>query len=262
MLDTIAWDIVYPCHELVETTWRILARHSDALLFISDFTRKRFDFRFPVAPHVLQSVALLSLDERDYTNPTVVGAPVEKYIFVIGNDYDHKAVAPTIDALGRAFPFDDLLCVGAALPGHENLRTVSSGNIPDNELDRMFASAWVVVFPSYYEGFGLPVLKALAYGRTVLVRESPLWHELAAQTRAEGRLATFRTTQELVELVGSLRGGRDIPTLKLGSGLQPGAVPPAWRDCAARIIEAVEKAERTASVQTWLDRECALAPFR
>ena len=42
------------------------------------------------------------------------------------------------------------------------------GYVPDDELSRLYASAFGFVFPSWHEGFGLPVLEALGYGTPVI----------------------------------------------------------------------------------------------
>lgn len=43
-----------------------------------------------------------------------------------------------------------------------------TGFVPDDTRDALLAHARLVVYPSYYEGFGLPVLEALAHGVPVL----------------------------------------------------------------------------------------------
>ena len=54
-------------------------------------------------------------------------------------------------------------------------------------MHRLYAAAKLVVFPSFYEGFGLPVVTALAYGRTLCARESPVLTEVAlSAARAAG----------------------------------------------------------------------------
>ena len=42
------------------------------------------------------------------------------------------------------------------------------GYVPDDELTRLYASARGFIFPSWHEGFGLPVLEALAQGTPVI----------------------------------------------------------------------------------------------
>jgi len=48
-------------------------------------------------------------------------------------------------------------------------RIALTGRIPTAELDALLAGAAVVAFPSAYEGFGIPVLEALAAGVPVVV---------------------------------------------------------------------------------------------
>lgn len=258
MLDTIGWDIVYQCNPEVEKAWSFIARHADGLAYISGFTRDRFRFRFPVDPGVSEAVTHLSLDPAEYLNPATTNLPEGEHLLVFGNHYEHKAVGPTLDLLSRAFPFQPLRAMGARSERSRNIAVLESGHLPEVEVDRLIATARVVVFPSWYEGFGLPVMKALAYGRPVVVRSSPLWRELAALTRASGRLVEFSVPQELVLAVGRLLAEAPVEVLSFGGSLGPGSAPPRWRDCARRLIELVERTVDRTDADRWLERERTL----
>ncbi|HTS82534.1 MAG TPA: glycosyltransferase [Myxococcaceae bacterium] len=257
MLDTIAWDIVYQCNPEVEKAWSFIAQHADGLLYISEFTRDRYRFRFPVSPAVAEEVIHLGLEPSEYRNPATTNLPGAGHILVFGNHYEHKAVAPTVDLLGRAFPFQPIRAMGARSESYRNIAVLESGHLPEVEVDRLIATARVVVFPSYYEGFGLPVMKALAYGRPVVVRSSPLWHELAALTRAPGRLVEFTLPQDLVLAVGRLLAETEVGALPFGGRLGD-APAPRWRDCARRLVALVERTVERTEWRRWSERERAL----
>jgi glycosyltransferase involved in cell wall biosynthesis len=46
------------------------------------------------------------------------------------------------------------------------------GYLSDDELDRLYAKAYAFVFPSFFEGFGLPVIEAMAKGTPVLCSDT------------------------------------------------------------------------------------------
>ena len=47
VLDTISWDVVYVAPANLDAAWQFLAASADSLLFISEFSRRRFCTRFP-----------------------------------------------------------------------------------------------------------------------------------------------------------------------------------------------------------------------
>ncbi len=54
------------------------------------------------------------------------------------------------------------------------------GEVTDEELARLYAGAVAVVYPSMYEGFGLPVLEAMQCGALVIASRVPALSEVAA----------------------------------------------------------------------------------
>jgi glycosyltransferase involved in cell wall biosynthesis len=219
MLDTINWDIGYSAPPQLEGTWQFLADHADALLFDSDFTRQRLVERFPTASTMPSLVTHLSFDPSEYVRTDAVNDPRrDEFILVIGNNLDHKDVRGTVDTLASAFPFRHITALGPADAASPFVTAHRSGELPELEIHRLYANAQFVVFPSFYEGFGFPVVTALAYGRTVLARRSALLEEVAAQCDCRGRLVVFERREELAELIGWLVHGEPVPEHPLGLG--------------------------------------------
>jgi glycosyltransferase involved in cell wall biosynthesis len=54
----------------------------------------------------------------------------------------------------------------------DNLHTVVTGYIKDNDLPLIYSNATCLIFPSFYEGFGLPPLEAMICGCPVLASNS------------------------------------------------------------------------------------------
>ncbi len=262
MLDTIAWDILFVAPRGLDTLWNFLSAHVDGILYISRYTRDRFATRFPLSRKTPGFVSYLSFDPDDYKIDTLEkGATQGDFILVAGNGYDHKNVGPTVDLLASAFPFQRIKALGLASHESSLVEPLASGRIPQNELDRLFAEAKAIVFPSFYEGFGFPVLKGLSNGRIVIARHSELLLEVASRYRGPGRLVAFRNRRELVDAIGRVLHNQELDEVALGTGAAEG-LPRGWRAIAAGVIEFIEERIDKAEQRRWLDRQDAITQMK
>jgi glycosyltransferase involved in cell wall biosynthesis len=257
MLDTIAWDIMYVSDQSLDSLWKFVARLSDVLFYDSQFTQGRFRARFSPQGLITECVTYLSFaaDEQVDEGSSL---PVSCDILLIGNEYDHKDLVRTLQVLADAFPFNKIVAIGANRSSAQNVTVMPSGNLEQSALHGLFASAGVIVFPSFYEGFGLPVVQGLAHGRTVIVRESELWHEIAGQLRLPGQMVPFHDLTSLIESVGRALGGLPLSTIPQGTALGENERPLRWKDCASRIIRALEQLLSNPDGKRWMEREEAL----
>jgi glycosyltransferase involved in cell wall biosynthesis len=255
MLDSIAWDIVYAASPDLETVWRAAAQQADGLIFISEFSRQRFLARFDLHARVRTTVCHLSVDPADYVLPSLeLAKPSASFWLVVGNAFDHKWVDPTVDVLAEHFPGHRIVALGST--GHDggSIVRLPSGSLEESEVQSLYARAAAVIFPSFYEGFGLPIVNALAYGRTVLARESTLLDELEALCKAPGRLIRFATNGELVERLSRIGSVSDIGNvcLERAHGDAFGWV------ASARELEAFVSGLVTSQASRWAARVDAL----
>ena len=258
ILDTIAWDIMYAFDDTyLDALWRFIGKYSDALFFISHFSLDRFMTRFPVDKGVSKCVTYLSFARDEQINKVDLRQATDEYLLVVGNAYEHKDVDRTVALLTDAFPF----CKVAAIGGSTRSRTVTtyqSGQIPADEFHRLIAGARLVIFPSFYEGFGIPVVQALAYSRPVIVRQSPLWYEIASRLRSSGQLLTFDSPQSFVERVGAVLARQPTTPVVQGGSVLPGEAPLTWKDCARRMLETADALLHDFDGGRWQERNEAL----
>jgi len=256
MLDTIAWDI-FPASTDLEAAWSFLSEYADGIFYISQYTRDHFAMRFPLSRAVPGCIAYLSFNPADYRRPSDENdlGDDDEFILVVGNSYDHKHLLPTIDLLTSAFPLQTKKVLGLKAHPSSSVEAVDSGQIPQSEIDRLFARARIVVYPSFYEGFGLPILRGLSYGRTVVARHSELLLEIAGRYRGPGRLVAFRNPTELVQVIESILRGGEVAELSLGIALHSTEEPSGWKETAASVLQFIEQQTKNVDKSRWSDRE-------
>jgi glycosyltransferase involved in cell wall biosynthesis len=263
MLDTIAWDILLVAPAGLDATWNFLSAYADGLVYISQYTRDRFATRFPLSRDTSGYVSHLSFNPSDYKVEVENGIfpSREEFIFVIGNAYDHKNVGPTVDMLAAAFPSQRIKALGLKSHRSDHVDCLESGRIDQTDVDRLFATAMAIVFPSFYEGFGFPVLKGLSNGRTVIARNSQLLLEIADRYRGPGRLISFRNPLELLEAVQRVRQHSEVVALPLGSALHDAEKPRGWKEVAGGILQFIEEQTQEVSRSRWSVRQRLIEQF-
>ena len=106
--------------------------------------------------------------------------------------------------LANKFDFD-IVCTGGKPVLEPELKFYCSGNtvhtlqLSDTELRAAYSGASVLVYPSKYEGFGLPVLEAMACGCPVITCPNGSIPEVA------GQAAVYVNGDDVIGLVNALR---------------------------------------------------------
>lgn len=105
--------------------------------------------------------------------------------------------------------------------------------LPQFELRALYATAGAFVFPSLAEGFGLPVLEAMAAGLRIIANDLPALREVA------GDHATFidgRNVDALSAAMAAIDTADESPAAQ--AGRRSRAKQFDWRRTAARTVEA------------------------
>ena len=114
------------------------------------------------------------------------------YVLYVGSNKPHKNLTRLVEAWsqvknrGQA----DLVIAGAWDPAYDGPKIAAArlgidreirwlGSIPQAELAALYAGCAIFAFPSEYEGFGLPVLEAMACGAPVICSDRSSLPEVA-----------------------------------------------------------------------------------
>ena len=149
----------------------------DVIVTPSDWVRERVLDRFEVAEDRVVTVSAFALapDLSVETEPSprlaaiLRRGPVLFYPAMTMRHKNHAMLFQAFAEAARLEPDIQLVCVGAVGRDHEDIRgkaeAASSkihllGHVPRSDLDALFIRSEALVFPSVYEGFGLPILEA------------------------------------------------------------------------------------------------------
>lgn len=108
-----------------------------------------------------------------------VELPFDKYFIIFGNFYKHKNIEPLIEVM-RSSKYN-LIVIGTkeeGLQGCDNIYGYKSGFLSDEFIDYVMGHSLGIIFPSVYEGFGLPFLDAMTYNKKLIVNNTELNIEL------------------------------------------------------------------------------------
>ncbi|MDJ0377170.1 glycosyltransferase family 1 protein [Cryobacterium sp. PH31-L1] len=197
---------------ILRTLIRLGARTARRVLTISEATRTDIRRYLPIKR---TSIDVIPLAGETRAAATATTRRTDQ-LLAVGNRMPHKN-------------FSTLLAAVALLP--ENIRphlviTGSHGDDPlaplvadlglqkwvslrgwltTEELDALYADSTLFVFPTLFEGFGLPVLEAMAHGCPVLCSDIPVLHEVA------GDAANYVDAHDAARLADSIAGLLSAP---------------------------------------------------
>jgi alpha-1,3-rhamnosyl/mannosyltransferase len=137
--------------------------------------------RFELAPETVVSVPLAA---RELFRPVETQPAEVPYFLFVGTLESRKNIFGLIAAwlaVREQIPVElwlvGRLRDGFSLPEHEGLRHLAS--VEDAQLPALYSAASAFVYPSHYEGFGLPVLEAMQCGCPVITSRDPAITEIS-----------------------------------------------------------------------------------
>ncbi len=168
------------------------ADRAAAVLTSSEFSRGEIARRTRITAGRVRVVRLGVLPSGPESAAAPRGTPAGPFALTVGINKPHKNLA-VLGAAWRRFgttPPLSLVAVGPSdprFPGWDSLASGASGvtalgRVSQPELEWLYRRAVLVLHPSRYEGFGLPVLEAASRGAPVVCADVPALRELGEGT--------------------------------------------------------------------------------
>jgi len=110
-----------------------------------------------------------------------------------------------------------------------------TGRVDDAELETLYAHAAAVVVPSLYEGFGMPVLEAMARGKPVVAARNSSLPEVGGD--AAVYVDDPNDPEELAAALGTAM--RDTALPAKGRARAAGFT---WERCARGVVDVIREA--------------------
>ncbi|KAB7768824.1 glycosyltransferase family 4 protein [Xanthomonas maliensis] len=235
---------------------QLAVQRAQLILTVSEFSRQEIAAHFALPSARIRAIPLAADPAFRPQTSAELAAPLREF------GLDRDAYCLCISTIEPRKNIDTLLTAYAALPAalrtrhplviaghsgwsstalHARMRQAEQegwlrylGYVPQSRLPALLAGARLFVFPSLYEGFGLPVLEAMASGTPVLCSRASALPEVA------GTAAELFDPADSIALGQALVRGLEDATWR-ATARQAGldrATQFSWQRCAALTADA------------------------
>lgn len=211
----------FPFKLKYKTVYSVLGQTAKRILTVSQFSKsemisylglraERIGLISEGCDHILR----IQSDDSVLNTPQIQRSP---YLLMVGSSSPHKNLALVIQAFEQlSAPDLQLVIAGGAFPRvFQNANqidpraAVTLGYVTDAQLKSLYTHAIGLIFPSLYEGFGLPPLEAMACGCPVIASDHASIPEVC------GDAALYFDPTRASDLVAKLRAFLSDPTLQV-----------------------------------------------
>lgn len=169
--------------------------------------------------------------------------PRKNYRLLIDAYYDLHDSRPLVIAGGKGWLESDIGDRVKDLGIQDKVKFL--GYVSEDELSALYSSCFAFVYPSYFEGFGLPVLEAMACGAAVIASSSSSLPEVG------GNSVLYIDPRSKESLAQAMRSLAENPVLLRNLRLKSleRAKKFSWHDAARITLEVYKK---TIEMKQWL----------
>jgi glycosyltransferase involved in cell wall biosynthesis len=236
-----------------------LVRTAARVVTVSEFSRRRILDQLGARPErvvVIGNGVSENFRPQSAENIARTRAALDlppRYFLLQATSDRRKNLAGALQAWKMALPGlpDDLQLVvsgnldrahvfGKSDPAVAAPRTRGIGYVAEEHMAPLMAGAEAFLFPSLYEGFGMPIIEAMACGTPVLTSAATATQEVAQD---KALLVNPASIADIARGIIELSGNADLRARLSADGLAHGAKF-NWEDIGQRYIQLFEEVER------------------
>ena len=170
----------------IMTPWAV--KTSKHIITVSEFSKKEILRLYPFIKEENISIAYNAVDEKIFNSLPQSPVPAHPFALTVSSLDPRKNFANLIEAF-KGIEDCSLYIVGSHNPIFKQEGSMKAptdtirflGRVSDEELVRLYNQATCFIFPSIYEGFGLPTIEAMKCGCPVLVSDIPVLREVCGE---------------------------------------------------------------------------------
>jgi len=217
------------------------SEQSDAIIAVSEYTKQQLVEHLHIAPSRIYTI-------RHGVDPFFLECPSpgeieniktkfhldRRYFLYVGNSEPRKNLGALTEAFQIANLDMDLIIAGpvedevAASP-----KVHVAGYVSKVELRALYKCALAVVIPSLDEGFGIPLLEAMACGTPVVASNLPVFHEIAPDAFLPVDPASRESIAEALRVISE----NDAMRKDLVKKGQERIGKYSWKECALKTLD-------------------------
>jgi glycosyltransferase involved in cell wall biosynthesis len=236
-------------------------RRAEKIIAVSKFTRDEIIKYYKISPEKVEWVYNAVAD--DFQERNISSEELERirkkyqlpkrFVLYLGTMQPRKNLSLLVEAFGKAkekipglklvlaggksaYNFDK--GIGKAIHKFSlSEDVIFPGYVPEEEKTAFFKLAEAFCFPSFYEGFGIPILEAFASGTPVIASKIPVHQEIA------GDAALFfdvSSSSELAEKIATICADEGLRNVLIGKG-RVQARKFSWKETAEKTLAIYEK---------------------
>ncbi len=196
-------------------------KNADTIITVSNTVKNEIIQQFKVSPNKIK-VVYNTLGKQFYSHSDEIFQCYEKgkYLLSVASFNRRKNTARLFEAfnmISEKYPDIKLVFVGKGNDKNFNVNNkniIFTGYINDDDLIDLYKNALIYIFPSLYEGFGIPILEAQLSKVPLICSDIPVFREIAGDGAEYCKTDAFSIAEKTEYLINNSQRRNEL--IKLG----------------------------------------------